>query len=205
MNLSENKYLKQKSEAELWIAFRNGDKTAFSYLYKKNYRKIYSYGINLGMDGSQVSDAIQDIFLKLYEKPEVITQPATLLPFLFRSIRNSFINTLKKNKSQTELDDSVIPFSFEYTIDELLIEREDETSLKNKVEEVLSCLTARQKEIIYFRFLYEMEYEEIARIMNISQQGARNMLYKAFEKIRKTHPHYLPLLLWLIKDTFFFC
>lgn len=190
-------------ETDLWLLFRKGDKRAFSRLYEESYQKLYSYGIHLGMDESQVSDAIQDIFLKLYEKPEIVTQPATLLPFLFRSVRNYFLNILKKENTQVDINDYITSFSFGYTIDEHLIAEEDEMTLRNRVDEVLSCLTVRQKEIIYLRFLHEMSYEEIAQVMNITQQSARNTLYKTFEKIRKNYPQYLPLLLGIARHGLF--
>lgn len=191
---------KDKPAADLWIAFTGGDKVAFSILYKKCYSKLYSYGINLGMDESQASDAIQDIFLKLYERPHIITETSTLLPFLFRSVRNYFINIQKKKKSYVDIKDYVNSFTFEYTIEEQLIVEEDKKTLSSQIEDMLSCLTSRQKEIIYFRFLHEMDYEEISVIMNISQQSARNTLYKAFEKIRKKYPQYLPLFIWVLKN-----
>jgi RNA polymerase sigma factor (sigma-70 family) len=174
------------SETALWLAFRQGHKTAFAGLYKKCYGKLYSYAIHLGMDDAVAPDAIQDIFLKLYEKPDIVTDASTLLPFLFRSVRNYFINLVKKESMRVNIDQ--LPFAFDYTIEEDLTAEEDRKELEAQVQELLSCLTSRQKEIVYFRFLYELEYEEIARIMNITQQGARNMLHKAFEKIRKNRP-----------------
>lgn len=188
-----------KPEADLWAGFVQGKKADFSCLYETCYRKLYSYGINLGMDEAQASDAIQDIFLKLYERPHIITETSTLLPFLFRSIRNYFINIQKKKGSHVDIEDYVNSFTFGYTIEEQLIGEEDKQSLSSQIEEMLSCLTSRQREIIYFRFLHEMDYEEISLIMNISQQSARNMLYKAFEKIRHKYPQYLPLLIWALK------
>lgn len=188
-----------KPPADLWLTFIQGDKIAFSLLYEKCYPKLYSYGINLGMDELQVSDAIQDIFLKLFEKPHIITDASTFLPFVFRSIRNYFINLQKKVSNHVDIEEYLTSFTFEYTIEDRLIIEEDAKNLSLQIEQMLSILTARQKEIIYFRFLHEMSYEEIALIMNISQQGARNMLYKAFEKIRKKYPHYLPLLIWVLR------
>lgn len=184
----------KRSEAQLWLNFRQGQKKSFSCLYENCFQKLYSYGINMGMNDIQVRDAIQEIFLKLYIKPEIITDPNSLLPFLFRCVRNYFLNMVKKESTQVGIEDYISSFTFEYTIEEHLVAEEEKESLTRQIQEIMSCLTPRQKEIIYFRFLYEMDYEEIAQILNITQQGARNMLYKAFEKIRKTYPQYLPLL-----------
>ena len=197
--LREEKHSIEESEQDLWIAFRKGNIDAYSCLYKKYYPKLYSYGINLGLNNLQAPDAIQDIFLKLFEKPSLITDVSTLSSFLFRSVRNFFINTVKKEDKYVDIDENISSFSFDYSIEENLVAEEERAAVLELVDEVIASLTPRQREIIYFRYLYEMDYEEIARIMNISQQGARNMIYKAFEKIRKKYPQHLPYLIWILK------
>lgn len=185
----------EKTEVELWTDFLNGHADAFPLLYKKLFQALYSYGVNLGMDDASIKDCIQDIFLKLYTKPGLITEPLTIRAFLFRSVKNHFLNILKKEQKFTESGIENIPFNLSYSIpDHLTDDKEEEALLKEKIDLLLSSLTSRQKEIIYFRFLYEMDYGEISEIMNISEQGARNLLYKTFEKIRKKYPEGLILL-----------
>ncbi len=185
------------SESDLWQNFMNGDKNSFSLLYKKCYKNLYNYGINFGMDTVLAEDAIQDLFLKLYTRPELINNLSTIRSFLFRSIKNYFINELKKGEKNISLDESgsELPFTFDYTIDESIINKDEEKEMKVKIDNILKFLTPRQREIIYFRFLYEMEYEEISQIMNISGQSARNLLHKAFEKIKKSYGNLSILLL----------
>ncbi len=187
------------TEETYWSAFLKGEKAAFSQLYECCYPKLYTYGINLGMNDSQIRDGIQEIFFKLYKKPEYITDASTLLPFLFSSIRNSYINILKKQSVHIDVEKHITSFTFEYSMEDELTAKEEQQALTKKIDKIMSCLTSRQKEIIYFRFLYDMEYEEIAKIMTITPQSARNTIYKAFEKIRKNFPNYLPYFIGLIQ------
>lgn len=198
--LKGEQYSVEESEQELWVAFRQGHTDAYSCLYKKYYQKLYSYGISLGLDSLQSSDAIQDIFLKLFERPNLVTDESTLSSFLFRSIRNYFINSVKKENKYVDINENVMSFSFDYSIEDNLVAEEEKSAIKRLVDDIISGLTPRQREIIYFRYLHEMEYEDIARIMNISQQGARNMIYKAFEKIRKKYPQHLLYFIWILKN-----
>ena len=46
------------NELDLWKLFLEGDKEAFSVFYRHNYRKLYSYGISLGMDSELIDDII---------------------------------------------------------------------------------------------------------------------------------------------------
>ncbi len=178
-----------ESESDLWKSFVDKNENAFSHLYKKCYKSLYNYGINLGMTEELVEDAIQDLFLKLYSRPNLINDPLTIRAFLFRSIKNFFINSLKKEDKNSSLEESdpELPFFFDYAIDERLIKEDEEDEMKQKIDKILASLSPRQREIIYFRFLHGMEYEEISRIMNISGQSARNLLHKAFEKVRKSY------------------
>lgn len=198
MNYTEIKDELIENEVTFWNAFRGGDQNAYARFYEYCYPKLYTYGINVGMDDTQIRDAIQELFLKLYNKPHIIKETVTLLPFLFRSIRNYYLNLVKKENTRLNIEDYETAFSFDYTIEEHLVAEEDRQALSNKIKEILSTLTSRQREIIYFRFFYEMEYEEIAQILNITSQGARNMIYKAFEKIRKNYPSYLPFFIGII-------
>ena len=80
-------------------------------------------------------------------------------------------------------------------IENTQIEDEEELkALKEKIHRIINSLTPRQKEIIYLRFLHQKEYEEIAQIMDMSEQAARNLTYRAMEKIRKENNDFFVLL-----------
>lgn len=167
----------------LWTSFLEGDQEAFSILYKKNYTMLYSYGRRLQMDEDQVRDIIHDIFLKLFSNPTIIKATGTIRPFLLVSMRNAFINLRKK--AQKQVGTEILDFDFKYTVENDFWGKEKHEDVKRKVDHIVKQLTPRQKEIIYLRFLYEMSYEEVAQIMNMSEQAARNLVYRTIDRIRK--------------------
>ena len=61
---------------------------------------------------------------------------------------------------------------------------------------MLRGLTERQKEIIYFRFVNDMSFEEISEVMEVTIQSARNLLTRSLVKIRKES-----LLLFLLLES----
>jgi len=181
-------------ESDLWLDFRKGNKDAFSQLYRQCYENLYSYGISCGMNSHEADDAIQDLFLRIYSNPSLIVTPSTIRPFLFRSVKNYLFNLQKKKGKHLVLNDTELPFTFSYSLDESIIKEEEQVIVKKKVDYLLSVLSPRQREIIYLRFLHEMDYEEIASVMNISNQVARNLLYKAMEKLRSIGADNIPLI-----------
>ncbi|GAB6008410.1 RNA polymerase [Bacteroidia bacterium] len=174
----------------LWISFTKGNNNAFAKIYKSSYRMLYSYGLSFKITDEHVRDIIQDLFLKLYSRPELVKDSTTLRPLLFSAMRNSCINSVKINQRHTKLDVSG-DFDLKFSVDDNMIEdNEEQERVKALVEKILASLTVRQREIIYLRFLHQMEYEEISKIMNMTEQAARNLIYRAMEKIRKENPGY---------------
>ncbi len=178
----------QTTETILWKKFISGDEEAFSRLYKSCYRDLYAYGISLGMDRESIKDAIQDIFFNLYTRKTFLRDISSLKSFLFRSLKNSFINYIVKDGREISLVDDQYDFSFSYTIEDSIISGENQRILMNRVKQMMNCLSPRQTEIIYLRFLHEMDFAEIAEVLGIGVQATRNLLFRALRKMREEYP-----------------
>lgn len=186
------------NDSDLWNLFLGGDEEAFSVFYRHNYKKLYSYGISLGMDSELVDDVIQELFVKLYTRPQLIKDFSTIQAFLYVSVRNAFVNHEKQKRKYLYLDEFE-SFDLPYSVESTQIEKEEELeSLKTRIRKIIDGLTPRQKEIIYLRFLHQKEYEEIAQIMGMSEQAARNLTYRAMEKIRKDNNNFFVLLFMMV-------
>ena len=146
------------------------------------------------MDSELIDDIIQELFVKLYTRPQLIKDFSTIQAFLYAAVRNAFVNHEKQRKKYLYLDEFE-NFELPYFVENTQIEDEEELkALKEKIHRIINSLTPRQKEIIYLRFLHQKEYEEIARIMDMSEQAARNLTYRAMEKIRKENNDFFVLL-----------
>lgn len=190
--------LESYNDSDLWNLFLEGDKEAFSVFYRHNYRRLYSYGVSLGMNNEVIDDIIQELFVKLYTRPQLIKDFSTIQAFLFVSVRNAFVNHEKQRKKYLGLDEFE-NFELSYSVENTQIEEQEELdALKEKIRKIIAGLTPRQKEIIYLRFLHQKEYEEIAQIMGMSEQAARNLTYRAMEKIRKENSDFFVLLFMMV-------
>ena len=50
----------------------------------------------------------------------------------------------------------------------------------------MESLTERQKEIVYLRFIHDMTIDEIAQIMDMNTQSARNLISRSLQKLRES-------------------
>jgi RNA polymerase sigma factor (sigma-70 family) len=170
----------------LWKSFLAGDKEAFAHFYNLHVDALYHYGTKLCSDDNLVKDAIQEVFLDLYLKQKKNkTNPENLRYYLILALKRNLIKKLKRNRRLISEEECELNFEPEYSIEKAIIENEEKAELNRRVNEVLKNLPARQKEALYLRYNESMEYEDIAKVLNISIESVRKQVYRALQSIRK--------------------
>ena len=70
-------------------------------------------------------------------------------------------------------------------VENLIIEEEDKTQIKERIQNMLNILTDRQREIIYLRYVQEYDYEQISQLLGISVHGCRKLMSRAILTLRE--------------------
>jgi RNA polymerase sigma factor (sigma-70 family) len=177
----------------------------YSRIYKKYVDDMYSYGLSFGIDKDMLMDIVHDVFLHVFEHGNFLREDGELKFYLLKSLKNRIIS-LNRNKIYIE-DIDAIGEDYEFSISMSgfyeVEEAETRERLIQKTELMLQCLTGRQREAIYLYFKQELDYDEIALILNITTKGARKLIYRAIERIReKFGIHVLLLLIYLEQAKF---
>jgi RNA polymerase sigma factor (sigma-70 family) len=171
-----------------WESFLKGNKEAFAYFYNLHVNSIYRYGTKICKDENLVKDAVQEIFLDLYLKREKNkTNPDNLRFYLILALKHNLIKKITRYRKMANEDYCLLKFEPEYSIETTIIKDETEAEMSRKVQEMLSILPARQKEAVYLRFNEEMDYPEIAQVLNISVESVRKQVYRAIKAIRQKY------------------
>ncbi len=186
------------SDIEIWSLFKKGDDQALSFIYTENSVKLYQYGLKFTPDNTMVEDSIHDLFVELIKNRKTLGDTENILFYLLKAYKRKLLKKLQKGKrlnleEDMETQNFEIIWSIEY---EIILEEITEHKSKLLLK-VLKKLTPRQKEAIYLRFSKELNYKEIAGIMDISIEACRNLICGAVkamkESIRKESDN--PLLL----------
>lgn len=174
------------SEDRYWQSFLQGNEDAFSSLYSLCVQQLYAYGVSLGFSSDTCLDAIQDVFYKLYIRKNELRHVTHLRVYLFRSLRNRLFDIHKKQKNMESLNTETTAFAIEVSVSEKIENEEERAMLKQKVDSLLQLLTDRQREAIYLRYMQNLEYDEIATMMEMNSESVRKLVYRALETIRKS-------------------
>lgn len=171
-------------DALLWQGLRHGDETAFHQLINKYTQTLFIYATRFCQDRDIVKDCIQELFVELWNKRQVIKEPDSVKWYLLVATRNRVFREQSRWNRNESLVDSDYDFLLEYSVEKKIIAHSEDLELAEKVKKTLECLPARQREIIYLRYYENLDFDEIAGIMNISRQSAHNLLQKAYKNIR---------------------
>lgn len=60
--------------------------------------------------------------------------------------------------------------------------------MQKTIRTVLSLLTDRQREIIYYRYIEELSIEEIAVLTGMNYQSVQNTIQRSLKRIRESLP-----------------
>ena len=158
---------------------------AFSGIYNLYINDLLSYGISLGFSEETCRDAAHDVFFKLFTEKKRLSSVKNPTAYLFRSLRNHLFNIQKRQKRLSpDCAFEKNTFTTEITVLDTLIDEEENQKLKNLVEELLKELTPRQREAIYLRYMQEMDYENIALLLNMNANSTRRLVSRGIESLR---------------------
>ena len=160
------------------------------YLYNLYVDHLYTYALYLGFDKETIMDAIHDVFCKLAADQKKLYDVSNIKLYLFRALKNRLYDIFKTRREYVGLsiiESQEMPFDIQITIEDPLIDREEQQQIEHSVTEMLRSLTERQREIVYLRYIQEYDYEQIAELLHISVHGCRKLLSKAMQKLRDTY------------------
>lgn len=190
-------------DEKIWESFKGGNRQVFEQIFRTHIRVLYKYGSRFTHDPALVEDCIQDLFLDLWHKRQSLGTTDSIKRYLLGSLRRRIIRKLQRNPSNNspiELEN--YDFHLELNAEDERIAAENGLAQQKALNEAMMQLTQRQKEVIYLKYFQEMSYDEIALVMEISYQSARNLVYAAL-KLMKKHMMLIKVIFLLFIDKFY--
>lgn len=184
------------TDTELGKKIRNGSEIAFREIYDRYHVQMYFIAKKYVKSGALAEDAVQDIFVKLWEKRHTIDEAKSIKGFLFTMLRNHVLNMLRDRKkeivSMTEVGEELLPGK-NLTDDEMLYKEYHEI-----LEKGMDELSDRKREIFELRTLKGHSNSEVAKLLKINIRTVKTHYYLSSKFIRtymKKHAGLLGLLI----------
>jgi len=175
------------SDNESWIAIKNGDKEAFTEMYKAYYQFLFVTGFRKYANKELVKDCVHEMFLELWNRrkllPEVQHVGFYLKTYLIRKIIKELARENQCNGATKEEEDTV---AIEHSYEDLMIQLQSKEEMKQKVQRAIHQLSKREVEVIRMKFFENRTYEEIATLTSATPRTIYNHVYNALKILRKS-------------------
>lgn len=171
---------------ELWHQFREGDRQAMAILFKRYYSFLYDYLLKLSGDAESAKDTIQEAFLYLWRKRETLSSADSVRAYLLATVRRTYLRANAESQKRHHRHQSFLePGSTAFSPEELIVMREEAREKQKALERALNEIPPRLREAIYLKTHNNLTYKEIASIMSITPQVARNYVSEALSRLRR--------------------
>ncbi len=195
-----NNFTENSEDRQLWSGLKRSNEKAFAILYRRYVSVLYSYGKKIIRKDEIVEDAIQDLFIDLWQMREKLSDVETARFYLFRSLRRKIHREyLMKSMPLKEWEDAdEKDLSMSYSLEEEIIALEIARSEKENIEGLLKQLPPRQAEAIMLYYYENFTFNQVSELLGINEQSARNLIQRALDKLRRLTTFLMPLLMVFI-------
>jgi RNA polymerase sigma-70 factor, ECF subfamily len=174
-----------RSDVELMLQVKAGDDESFNLLLQKYRTPLINFLFRMVRDQATAEDLAQEVFLRVYRARKQYSPSAKFTTWMFRIATNLALNSVRDNRHRqmdlsidapVEEDEAPIQLpTREMRIDEHMIERD---------RSEFQALPEKQRVAVLLHKYEEMDYAEIAKILDCSESALKSLLFRAYETLR---------------------
>ncbi len=173
---------------------QQGDTEAFGELVARYEKKLARYGTKFFSNSEDITDLVQDVFIKAYQNIQGFDTSLRFSPWIYRIAHNEFVSELRKKARRP-----LITVDFDTFVAHPVAEEKSSTDAEARemralIEKGLAELKPKYREVLVLFYLEELSYTEIADVLHtpvstvgIRLKRAREALKAEYEKQGHTY------------------
>lgn len=183
--LTQSLLLRHMSEVQRRKYSQEEKNAIFDGEFMPHIDSMYNFGYRLTFDEDDAKDLVQDTYLKAYRFINSFEQGTNAKAWLFRILKNSFINEYrKKSKQPTKVDYQEVETYYNsddvhYQSTSDLRAESVKDMLGDEISNALNSLAVDFRTVIILCDLEGFTYEEMAKILDIPIGTVRSRLHRA--------------------------
>jgi RNA polymerase sigma-70 factor (ECF subfamily) len=170
---------------DVFRAAARGDDAALRELVRAYHDRVYRFGRRVCRDGFDADDAVQEAFVKLAQRPDVVRDPSAL-SWLMTVVRRACARLLRPFARERAALGERVPDADAVVVEErsaeVLLER---WRLVHAVHEAIGSLDAPSREVLVMRDLEGLSGAEVTTALGLSEAAMKSRLHRAREELRR--------------------
>lgn len=193
--------VRDDSDESLMLKYKEGDARAFEVLVKRHRKPIFNFVLRYVRDPVAAEDVTQDCFMRVIRSADSYVREAKFTTWLFTIARNLCVDHSRrqKHRNMASLDAPVGEDGQGSRIDFVagtgpaLDRQAIGGELKTKMVAAIAELPDEQREIFLLREVSDLQFNEIAEVVGISENTVKSRMRYALEKLREALAEYRDL------------
>ena len=179
------------------MSYENKDKQrVFNEEFMPHIDAMYNFGFRLTLDEDDAKDLVQETFMKAYRFINSFETGTNAKAWLFRILKNSFINNYrKKSKQPNKVDYQEVEsyYNSDSVNENITTDLRVETVqhlIGDEITNALNALDVDFRTVIILCDLEGFTYEEMAKILDIPIGTVRSRLHRARNLLKEKLKQY---------------
>jgi RNA polymerase sigma-70 factor (ECF subfamily) len=181
-------------DAELMLRVKEGDGASFAILLEKHRLPVIHFLYRMVQNQAVAEELAQEVFLRVYRSRGSYEATAKFTTWLFRIATHLALNSLRDGKHrrlEERLDDDSAETPARQVSDQrpTVEQRMLHQSRLEEIRRAVATLPEKQRAAVLMHKYEEMEYSQIAKVLNCSESAIKSLLFRAYETLRARLAH----------------
>ena len=182
-----------RTDVQLMLDVKAGDEQSFELLLRKYRAPLVNFLYRMVRDTAVAEDLAQEVFLRVYRAREEYAPSAKFTTWMFRIATNLALNSVRDNRHrrmEVSVDQTVDTGEEEsrpLEVPDRSPSVEQELVARCRAEMILKAIHAlpeKQRAAVLLHKYQELDYDEIARVLECSESALKSLLFRAYETLR---------------------
>ena len=181
-------------DVQLMLRVREGDEASYALLLEKHRGPVIFFLYRMIQNQAVSEELAQEVFLRVYRSRAKYEPTAKFTTWLFRIASHlalNWIRDVRNERGQESLDYESANGTFRQVADRRPTTEQDlvyQVRL-DEVRRAIQTLPAKQRAAVLMHKYEEMEYSQIARVLECSESAVKSLLFRAYESLRARLAH----------------
>lgn len=172
--------LRSASDQELIALLKGADHAAFTEIYKRYWKKLFTVAANKIADLEEAREIVQNIFISLWNRRNELEIKGTLGNYLAVSVKYRVINALDKQHNHQNYLESLSTSEVDDSTQEWL----EFMQLKERLSILVAELPEKCRIVFQLSREQGLSQKEIAAELGISEKTVEGHLTKALKNLK---------------------
>lgn len=182
------------SDEDLWVAFTDGEESAYTLLYYRHADRLYSY-LKMLLSSPKLRESADDIFQETWVRvfqgsgKFVSSGPGSFAGWLFRIAHNLSVSLMRRPHTVTNFNelppDSLVLRSASVPAYDPLSDNKSVDEVLAILHRVVEALPLPFKEVYLLAEFEHLTIDQVAEAIGISKGNAKVRLYRARQVVRE--------------------